>query len=252
MQAENRVAIVTGGNRGIGRAISLVLGRMGGNVALTYRKAQEDAQQTVKDLEALGVRAIMIQSDVTSDEQAVRTVEEVMKTFGRVDILVSNAGLATKGRTVVDTEIDEARRAFEIHALGAMRYTKLVVPIMRKLGCGFIVYISSHATQIYRPLGGPYVMAKSALEGMSRILAKEERENNIRVNVVGPGITETEMGVRMVKARFGVKDVKDAYAEMPFGRLAQPEDIAEMVGFLVSDKGSYITGQTIYVNGGGW
>ena len=123
---------------------------------------------------------------------------------------------------------------------------------MREQKRGDVIYISSHATLIYRPLGGPYVMAKAALEAMARTLAKEERENNIRVNVVAPGITETDMGVRMVKARFGVQDVKDAYAHMPFGRLAQPSDIAEMVGYLVSERGSYITGQVIYVNAGGW
>lgn len=253
MERKERVAIVTGADRGIGRAISLVLSRTGINIVVIHEERYiEDAKKTVKDIEKLGSRAIAVTADVTSDEQVARAVDKTLKAFGRVDILVSNAGIASRGKTVIGSEIEEARRLFDVHTLGAMRFTKLVVPIMREQQQGDVVYISSHATLIYRPRGGPYVMAKAALEAMARTLAKEERENNIRVNVVGPGITETEMGVRMVKARFGVQDVKDAYPQMPFGRLAQPDEIAEMVGFLVSEKGSYITGQVIYINGGGW
>jgi len=253
MDNGDRVAIVTGADRGIGRAIALVLARDGMNVVVNYlKKFTEDAFQTVKDIEALGRRAIAVEADVTNNDQVIRTIEQTVETFGKVDILVSNAGIASKGHTVAESDIEEALHCFDVHALGAMRFIKLVIPIMKKLGHGDIVLISSHATQIYRPRGGPYVMAKAALEAMALTLAKEERENNIRVNVVAPGITETGMGMRMVKARFGVKDVKEIYPRMPFKRLAIPEDIAEMVVFLVSDKGSYITGQTIYVNGGGW
>jgi 3-oxoacyl-[acyl-carrier protein] reductase len=252
MSVVERVAIVTGGDRGIGRAISGLLARQGIHVAVIYRKDVEAATQTVKEIESLNRRAIALSTDVTNDEQVAQAVKTTIKTFGKVDILVSNAGVASRGRSVVDSDIDEARRLFDVHVLGAMRFTKLLIPMMREQKRGDVIYISSHATLIYRPFSGPYVMAKAALEAMARTLAKEERENDIRVNVVGPGITETDMGVRMVRARFGVQDVKDAYDKMPFGRLAQPTDIAEMVGYLVSERGSYITGQVIYVNGGGW
>ena len=249
MNLEGRVAIVTGGSRGIGRAISATLARYGASVAVIDIK---DTTGTVKEIENLGRHAIGLTADVTSDEQVAQAVKEAVKVFGKIDILVSNAGIASRGKTVVDSDIEEAFRLFNVHTLGTMRFTKLVVPMMREQKRGDIIYISSHATLIYRPLGGPYVMAKAALEAMARTLAKEERENNIRVNVVGPGITETDMGVRMVKARFGVQDVKDIYEKMPFGRLAQATEIAEMVAFLASEHGAYITGQVIYVNGGGW
>lgn len=249
MSLEGRVAIVTGGDRGIGRAISLALARDGADIAVIDIK---DASRTVEEIEAMGHRAIALSADVTSNEQVAEAVKETIKSFSKVDILVSNAGVASRGKSVVDSDIEEAHRLFDVHALGAMRFTKLVVPIMREQQRGDVIYISSHATLIYRVLGGPYVMSKAALEAMARTLAKEERGHNIRVNVVAPGITETDMGVRMAKARFGVEDVKDAYPQMPFGRLAQPADIAEMVAYLVSERGAYITGQVIYVNGGAW
>lgn len=253
MKSDSPVAIVTGADRGIGRAICVALAGQGTNVVVNHLpRYQELAQETVALVEKAGAKAVMIETDVTYDAMVANTVDQTMEIFGRIDVFVSNAGVASRGHTVVKTEIEEARRLFEVHTLGGMRYTKLVVPIMREQGGGSVTYISSHATQIYRPLGAPYTMAKAAVEAMAIILAKEERKHNIRVNVVGPGITETEMGVRMVKARFRVDDVKDAYPMMPFGRLAQPEDIGEMVAFLASDKGSYINGQTIYVNGGGW
>ena len=249
MDLEGRVAIVTGASRGIGRAISCALARYGASIAVVDIK---DTTATVTEIESLGRQAIGLSADVTSDEQVAQAVKEAAKAFGKIDILVSNAGIASRGKTVVDSDIEEAMRLFNVHTLGTMRFTKLVVPMMREQKRGDIIFISSHATLIYRPLGGPYVMAKAALEAMARTLAKEERENNIRVNVVGPGITETDMGVRMVKARFGVQDAKDIYDKMPFGRLAQATEIAEMVAFLVSEHGAYITGQVIYVNGGGW
>ena len=249
MNFEGRVAIVTGASRGIGRAISTALARYGASIAVIDIK---DTTATVKEIESLGRQAVGLSADVTSDEQVAQAVKEAVKAFGKIDILVCNAGIASRGKTVVDSDIEEAIRLFNVHTLGTMRFTKLVVPMMREQKRGDIIYISSHATLIYRPLGGPYVMAKAALEAMARTLAKEERENNIRVNVVGPGITETDMGIRMVKARFGVQDVRDIYDKMPFGRLAQATEIAEMVAFLVSEHGAYITGQVIYVNGGGW
>lgn len=253
MKSSNPVAIVTGADRGIGRAICVALASQGTNVIVSHlSRFREMAQETADLVEKTGAKALLVDADVTDDAMVANTVDKTMETFGRIDVFVSNAGVASRGQTVVKTEIEEARRMYEVHALGGMRFTKLVVPIMREQGGGSVIYISSHATQIYRPLGAPYTMAKAAVEAMAIILAKEERKHKIRVNVVGPGITETEMGVRMVKARFKVEDVKDAYPMMPFERLAQPEDIGEMVAFLASDKGSYINGQTIYVNGGGW
>jgi len=252
MKDDSRVAVVTGGDRGIGRAIAIALGRVGINVAVNYRKNEKAALQTVKEIELFGTKAISIAADVTNDEDITNSVQETLSVFGKIDIFVSNAGVASRGNSVVDSDLGEARRLFDIHALGAMRFIKAVVPLMRQLIRGDVVVISSHATRIYRPLGGTYTMAKAALEAMALTLAREERENNIRVNVIAPGITDTDMGRRMVKARFGGEIREGVGKKMPFGRVAHPEEIAEMVRYLVSPEGSYITGQVIYINGGSW
>ena len=128
VKMEERVAIVTGGDRGIGRAITVMLARNGVNISIIYRKDIEAVTQTIKEVEAIGQHAIALSADVASDDHVAQAVKETVKAFGKVDILVSNAGIASRGKTVVDSDIEEARRLFEIHALGAMRFTKLVVP----------------------------------------------------------------------------------------------------------------------------
>ena len=249
MGLEGRVALVTGGSRGAGRAIALGLAEDGADVAVNYRRDEEAAQATVKEIEALGRRAVAVQADVDDYEQDKAMVDAVVDQLGPVGILVNNAGIASRGHTVADTDPAELQRVIGVHALGAHHVSALVLPGMRTLDRGDIVMISSIATRHYGPNGAPYSMAKAALEALAFTLAKEEARNGIHVNVVAPGLIETEMGRRLVKAG-GVDDIGTLHAAMPFGRVCQPADVADVVRYFVSDRAGYVTGQRIYVEGG--
>ena len=247
---EGRVALVTGGGRGIGRAISLALAADGADVAVNYRRDAEAAAVVVAEVECLGRRAIAYQAsvDVLSDDEAM--VAAVLADFGHVDILVNNAGVASRGNDVASTEPTEVERLLGAHAVGPHHLCRLVLPSMRERPRGDVVFISSVATDSHAARGGPYNMAKAAMEALASTLAKEERGHGIHVNVVAPGLVETEMGRRLVGA-MGVTDMRTLDAAMPFGRVCQPEDVANAVRFLVSDAAGYLTDQRIQVHGGG-
>jgi NAD(P)-dependent dehydrogenase (short-subunit alcohol dehydrogenase family) len=251
MTLEGRVALVTGGGRGAGKGIALGLAQDGADIAVNYQKDVDAAEQTVKEIQALGRRALAVQANVASAEDDARMVDEVLAEFGYVDILVNNAGIASRGKSVAKTEPDELERVIATHALGPHHLCRLVLPSMRERERGDIVMISSIATRGYGGGGAPYNMGKAALEALAFTLAKEEMRNNIHVNVVAPGLIETEMGRRLVKGTIGVEDIGTLHAASPYGRVCQPEDVANVVRFLVSDLGSYVNGQRIYVDGGG-
>jgi NAD(P)-dependent dehydrogenase (short-subunit alcohol dehydrogenase family) len=177
-------------------------------------------------------------------------VEAVLADFGHVDILVNNAGLASRGSSVADTEPAELERVLRTHAFGPHFLSKLVLPSMRTRARGDIVMISSAATRHLPPTGAPYNMGKAAMEALAFTLAQEERRHGIHVNVVAPGLVETEMGRRLMRATQGVQDLRKLDAAMPFGHVCQPEEVADVVRFLVSDAARYLTAQRIYVDGG--
>jgi 3-oxoacyl-[acyl-carrier protein] reductase len=248
--SEARVALVTGGGRGIGRAISLALAADGADVAVNYRRDEESAAATVADIEGLGRRAVAYQASIDSLEDDERMVAEMLADFGRIDILVNNAGIASRGKSVASTDPGEVDRLLASHAVGPHHLCRLVVPSMRERTRGDIVFISSVATDHMAANGAPYNMGKAAMEALASTLAKEERRHGIHVNVVAPGLVETEMGRRLVGAA-GVTDMRTLDASMPFGRVCQPEDVAAAVRFLVSDGAGYVTDQRIGVDGGG-
>jgi NAD(P)-dependent dehydrogenase (short-subunit alcohol dehydrogenase family) len=247
---EGRVALVTGGGRGIGRAISLALAADGADVALSYHRDEESATKTVADVEALGRRAVAYQAAVELLEDDERLVASVVADFGYVDLLVNNAGIASRGQSVADTDPDEPGRLLAAHAIGPHHLCRLVLPSMRERPRGDVVFISSVATDHMAANGAPYNMGKAAMEALASTLAKEERRHGIHVNVVAPGLVETEMGRRLVRA-VGVTDIRTLSESMPFGRVCQPEDVADVVRYLVSDAASYVTDQRIRVDGGG-
>ena len=250
MGTEARVALVTGGGRGIGRAISTALAADGMDVAVNYHRDEASAAETVAAIEAVGRRAVAYRASVESLEDLERMVAAVLDDLGAVDVLVNNAGIASRGRAVADTDPDEPGRLLASHAVGPHHLCRLVLPSMRTRPRGDIVFISSVATDHHAAGGAPYNMGKAAMEALAATLAKEERPNGIHVNVVAPGLVDTEMGRRLVKAG-GVTDVRTLDATSPFGRVCQPEDVADVVRFLVSDAAGYVTGQRIRVDGGG-
>ena len=249
---EGRVALVSGGGRGIGAGICLALARDGADVAINYRRDEEAARAVQREIEALGRRAATYQTEVSDWEADRRMVEAIAADLGAVDILVNNAGIASRGQFVADTDPAEMERVIRTHVFGSFYLSKLVLPAMRDRPRGDIIMISSSATQSLGAGGAPYNMAKAALEALAKTLAKEERDNGIRVNVVAPGLVETEMGRRLIRATAGVQDLSAHAPNMPFGTVCQPEDIGAMVAFLCSEGGRYITHQVIYVNGGGF
>jgi NAD(P)-dependent dehydrogenase (short-subunit alcohol dehydrogenase family) len=247
---QGRVALVTGGGRGIGKAISLGLAEDGADIAVNYRRDAEAAAETVREIEALGRRAVAFQASVDSLEDDERMVAEVLADLGSIDILVNNAGIASRGKTVADTDPGEVERLLASHAVGPHHLCRLALPSMRTRTRGDVIFISSVATDHHAANGGPYNMAKAAMEALASTLAKEERRHGIHVNVVAPGLVETEMGRRLVGAA-GVTDIRSLDATMPFGRVCQPEDVAGAVRYLVSDAASYVTDQRVRVHGGG-
>jgi NAD(P)-dependent dehydrogenase (short-subunit alcohol dehydrogenase family) len=245
-----RVALVTGGSRGIGRAIALALAEDGADVAVNFRRDEGAAKETVAEIEKLGRRARAYGAAVDDGDAAARMVEAIVADFGFVDLLVNNAGIASRGQNVEKTDPAELERVVRVHALAPHRLCQLVLPSMKTRPRGDIVMISSVATRHLLPGGAPYNMGKAALEALAVTLSKEVKKRNIRVNVVAPGLVETEMGRRLMKASAGVDDLRQLDASMPFGRVCQPEDVANAVRWLVSDRASYVTGEKIYVYGG--
>lgn len=250
MSLSGRVALVTGGGRGIGKAISLALAADGATIAINYRRDEEAAAQTVAEIRNAGGTAKAYAASVEDWGQDEAMVDAVIKDFGHIDILINNAGIASRGQGVVETDPAEMERVVRTHAFGPHYLSKLVLPNMRQQGRGDIIMISSVAARGLGPNGAPYNMGKAAMEALAMTLFKEERRHGIRVNVVRPGLTETEMGSRLARATQGVQSMRDIDAMSPFGRVAQPEDVAKVVAFLVSDNAFYLTGQTIEVDGG--
>lgn len=251
MSLEGRVALVTSGSRGIGRAISLALAEDGADVAVNYRRDESSAKETVAEIEALGRRAFAYAASVENFEEDQAMVAAASADLGAIDILINNAGIASRGQTVEKTDPLEMERVVRVHAFGPHYLSKLVIPDMKEKGKGDIIMISSAATQSMGAGGAPYNMGKAAMEALALTLFKELRPKNIRVNIVAPGLVETEMGRRLMKATAGVDDLRQLDASMPFGRVCQPEDIANVVRFLVSDRAGYVTGERLYVHGGG-
>ncbi len=248
---QGRTALVTGGGRGIGRSIALALAEAGADVAVNYRRDPDSASATVAAIRALGRKSEAYQASVDDWDADVAMVAQVVEDFGGIGILVNNAGIASRGQTVADTDPLEMERVMRTHAFAPHYLCKLVLPHMRKEPRGDIIMISSVATLGMSANGGPYNMGKAAMEALALTLAKEERANGIRTNIVAPALTVTEMGARLARATSGVADIHELDAKSPFGRVSTPEDVAAVVTFLVSSANPYVNGQKINVNGGG-
>lgn len=250
-----RIALVTGGGRGIGRGISEALAAAGAIVAVNYAKGAETAEETVSAIRANGGEAKAYGADIVDPDALATMLDQIRGDYGDIDILVNNAGIASRGRSVADTAPDEAERLLRTHAIGPHHLCRLAIPAMRErakvLGRADVVMISSVATDHHAGYGAPYNMGKAAMESLAFSLAKEEVGNNIHVNVVAPGLVVSDMGRRLAKAVAGVGDIHELDAKFPFGRVCEPEDVARVVVFFCSKAASYLTGERIRVHGGG-
>ncbi len=251
MTLQGKVAIVTGASRNIGKAIALALAKEGANVGFVYHANKEMADSTAKEIRDLHRKVVYDAVDVMDWTQSQAFVDRVAKELGRIDILVSNAGVPSAvWAPIVDQDPEEMLRQFRTHVMGAFHFSKAAVPHMRKLGRGHIILTSSVTTRMLTTNRAPYNTAKAALEAFGKVLAKEEQPHGIRVNIIGPGVIETERTRGWLPAARGVSSLEEAKASQPFGRIGQTYDIANLVLFLVSEAAEYITGQVIYVDGG--
>lgn len=244
MLLKGKNALVTGSSRGIGRAIALELGRLGANVAVNYAGNEAKAQEVVDELEKMGVQAIKIQADVTDEEAVKKMVKEVIQTFGSLEILVNNAGI-TRDNLLMRMKEEEFDEVIDTNLKGAFLCTKAVVRQMMRQKYGRIINIASIVGISGNPGQANYVAAKAGLIGLTKSNAKELASRNILVNAVAPGFITTDMTDELSDEQ------KEAiFRLIPLERFGEPEDVANVVGFLASDKAKYITGQTIHVDGG--
>lgn len=251
MSLEGRVALVTGASRGIGRAIAVGLAADGADVVVNYRKDEGAAEETVAAVREQGREAMAIQADVSSWDQVKAMVDGVVERFDHVDLLVNNAGLSNRGGRVSDTELSDLERVMGTMALGSHHVCQLVLPSMRTRPRADIVFVSSQSAVQHNPYAAPYNMAKSAQESLAYTLAQEEARNGIRVNIVSAGLVNTDMGRKVAKAAAGADDIHDLDTQFGLGRVNEPEDIAGVVRFLVSETAAQVTGQRLAVDAGG-
>lgn len=250
-----RTALVTGGGRGIGRAISASLAREGAKVLVNYHRDADSAEETVEAIRGNGGTAMAYRGSSAVAEECREMMARIEAEHGGLDIAVLNGGVASSGRSVVDTDEAELWRLVETHALGPHQLCRAFLPAMRARGGGHVVFISSVATRGMAANGAPYNMGKAAMEALALTLAKEEMPHGIHVNIVAPGLVETDMGVRLARAIQGkskeaMPDLRSMDAAAPFGRVCQPDDIAGAVLFLLSPWSGYVSGQRIEVDGG--
>lgn len=249
---DGRVAVVTGGGRGIGAGIALALAQAGADVAVNYTRNPETAEETAEAIRALGRRANTYKCDVSDLDECEALAKQAVADLGPVSILINNAGIASRGQSVADTNPAEMERVLRTHTFGAFYMSHFLVPQMRELERGDVIMITSGATHSFGANGAPYNMAKNAMEALAWTLAKEERRHNIHVNIVGPGLVDTEMGKRLVRATRGVDDIRTLDADSAFGHVCTPAEIGSVVAFLCSPGAGYVTNQRIYVDGGGF
>jgi len=250
MKDENRVAVVTGGSRGIGKAIAIKLAKENCDVLITYQKDKVSADETVDTLKSLGKKAVSLQVEMSDPTAGVTICSHALKEFGKIDILINNAGIGSPKRFIVDSEETDWYRTINTNLNGIFRTIKAIVPHMRSRKTGNIVNISSNVTRRLAPNFGPYAVSKAGLEALTQVLAKEEAGNGIRVNAIAPGFVDTDL-LQTAFDEVGIEKAEALLHSIPLKRLGMPSEIADMVAVLASNVSSYVTGQIIYVNGGG-
>jgi len=239
-----RSALVTGGSRGIGRAIVMRLATQGADVAFTYRGNVAAAAETASAVEALGRRALAVQADASQADAADAVVKAVLEAFGKIDILVNNAGI-TRDDLIMRMSVDAWRDVLETNLSGAFFMIKAVTRPMLKARGGRIINITSVSGQAGQMGEANYSAAKAGLIGLTKATARELASRSITVNAVAPGFVLTELTQDLPDA---LKD--EITARTPLGRFGETGEVANAVAFLASDEAAYITGQVLAVDGG--
>ena len=244
MLLENKIAVVTGAGRGIGRGIALALAREGAMVVVNYNGSKDRAEEVVRTIEEAGGKATAVQCNISDFEAAKEFFANVVKEYGKIDILVNNAGI-TKDNLMMKMSEEEFQSVIQTNLAGTFHGVKFVTRPMMKQRQGRIINIASVSGVIGNMGQANYSASKAGVIGLTKAAAKELASRNITVNAVAPGFVATEMTDVLSDS---VKEA--AVATIPLGRFGEVEDIAEAVVFLASDKDKYITGQVICVDGG--
>lgn len=240
----DKCALITGATRGIGKQIAITLAKQGYNIALNYRKENEELENTKKEIEEIGVQVLAVKGDVSNFEDCENFVKQVIERFGQIDVLVNNAGI-TKDMLLMRMKKEDFEQVIDTNLVGTFNVTKNVVPYMMKARSGRIINISSVVGISGNAGQTNYSASKAGIIGFTKSLAKEIASRNILVNAVAPGFIETNM-TDVLK-----DDVKQEIAKnIPLKRMGTTQDVANVVKFLASDDSSYITGQVINVDGG--
>ena len=240
-----KTAVVTGASKGIGAGIAKAFGKEGANVVVNYARGKQDAERVAAEIEKAGGKAVVVQADVSKQADVNRLFEVTKKTFGTVDILVNNAGVYEFAPIDQVTE-ESYRRMFDLNVLGTVLSTQAAVKSMN--GSGSIINVSSVVSLTPAPTASIYSATKGAVDVITRTLALELGQRNIRVNSLSPGLVETE-GTRAIGTSDG-EFREMAVSRTPLGRVGQPDDIAKVAVFLASDDSGWITGEVLPVGGG--
>ena len=240
----DKVAMITGATRGIGKQIALTLANEGYNIVLNYRTKNDELIQAKNEIESKNVKCLTVQGDVTNFEDCKQMIESAIKEFGKIDVLINNAGI-TKDMLLARMKKEDFKQVIDVNLVGTFNMTKNVISYMMKARSGRIINISSVVGIAGNAGQTNYSASKAGIIGFTKSLAKEVASRNILVNAVAPGFIETNM-TDVLK-----QEVKDEIAKnIPLKRMGTPKDVANVVKFLASEDSSYITGQVISVDGG--
>ena len=241
---KDKVAIVTGGTRGIGRAIALKLADQGANIVINYRNSDKEAEELKSVLEGKGVKVLTVKCDISNFEDSKNLMDKCKEVFGKIDILVNNAGI-TKDTLIMRMKEEDFDNVIDVNLKGTFNCAKHASAIMLKQRFGKIINMTSVVGIAGNAGQVNYAASKAGVIGLTKSLAKELGSRGITVNAVAPGFINTDM-----TASLSEKVKEEASKNIPLKRLGDPEDVANLVGFLASDAANYITGQVINVDGG--
>lgn len=244
MSLEGKTVLVTGGSRGIGKAIALAFAKEGANVIINYTSNVEAAEDTVKEIENLNVKGLAVKANISKSEEVQRLMDEIEENFDNIDILINNAGV-TKDNLFVKMKEEDWDEVMDINLKGVFLCTKAVVRKMIRQKYGRIINMSSVVGILGNPGQANYCASKAGVIGFTKSLAREVASRNITVNAIAPGFIDTDM------TRVLPEGVKEKLVDtIPMKRYGKPGDIANLAVFLSSDMANYITGQVIHVDGG--